>query len=380
MANELRVNVQGTGHTVYAVVRSTTDNKVWDDVDSAFETWDDAQIANYAISLADQGGDLYVGDMPTGISVGTEIRTFYYFQDGGSPAITDLLLRFEQGVWNGVSTTSGSIVLSSNALVTLAEIKRHLNITSSDFDDLLTQLINSVSDLFERITGRTLVATDHVQIHQCPQDGVLLDNFPVQHIMAVRQGAGDGMRVQYTGSDIRATVTVTDDKLRIQSLSAAGTTTSNEWTFAAEPTISTLVTAIDAVTDWTATLKNDDAANTLWRVAGHDAKTNEVRLEYADDPCDFRYDMAAGLLRTNVWGPILIEYRAGFETIPWDLRTAAADVVATMFHRAVRGVGLQSESLGDYSYTLADTVATQEGIIATVRRYTAGNTLIGRKI
>jgi uncharacterized phiE125 gp8 family phage protein len=66
------------------------------------------------------------------------------------------------------------------ALASLADIKAFLSIVHLDDDDLLTRLVSSASTYFEQQTGRTISATDYVEI----QDGnggrtIVPSNYPL---------------------------------------------------------------------------------------------------------------------------------------------------------------------------------------------------------
>lgn len=97
---KLDIVFQGTG-TLYAVIRSGT--LVWNG--TAFVAFVDADIANYDIALASQGGDLYAASFPAAVPTGRGYRVLYYEQVGVAPAITDLLLTTAALDWNGATAT-----------------------------------------------------------------------------------------------------------------------------------------------------------------------------------------------------------------------------------------------------------------------------------
>jgi hypothetical protein len=101
MARELSVSFNGTGATLYAVLRRVADNTVWNG--TAFVAWSDAGIATYAITLPDRGGDEYAADMPAAVPAGT-YRYRVYQQLAGSPATTDDILKTTGPfAWSGAS-------------------------------------------------------------------------------------------------------------------------------------------------------------------------------------------------------------------------------------------------------------------------------------
>ena len=76
------------------------------------------------------------------------------------------------------------------------------------------------------------------------------------------------------------------------------------------------------------------------------------------DPDDYVVDMGAGIVQydygfTAGWQNILVEYRAGSETIPADVEQVCIELVCLMHKQAERN-GIKSEKLGDYSYEMAE--------------------------
>lgn len=57
---------------------------------------------------------------------------------------------------SGTGTPSTAAALGSNALVTLADQKAYLGETGSSYDTILVSLIDAVSELFNKYTGRNL--------------------------------------------------------------------------------------------------------------------------------------------------------------------------------------------------------------------------------
>ncbi len=102
MSNELSVTYVGSDD-VYCIIRRMSDSKVWDNVAEAWDTWANADIADYDIPLTDVGGDVYSEDAPSDLVNGTEYRFNYYEMAGVSPTVTDLLIGSEEGNWNGTT-------------------------------------------------------------------------------------------------------------------------------------------------------------------------------------------------------------------------------------------------------------------------------------
>ena len=285
-----------------------------------------------------------------------------------------------------------SITLRSDALTTLAEVKRLLRITVDTHDDSLTELINAATDRIERLTNRLFAAEDFREYYSGSHENtIIVKNRPIIYIYRLAYGAGDALEVQYTGSAIRATVQVTDDSIWLYSVVAAGTETKTQIAFGTYPSVSTSVTQINTISDWTATTKNDGPSYELHRTGGRDAKTAAIRLTYPDtDDNVYRVNYDAGLIefysdsdiqwtgsgRIRVpsgFQNVLVYYRGGYATIPDDIANIAADSVARAFQETAHDRSIQSESIGDYSVSTggaSDMIQFNEMELTRLRRWT----------
>ena len=99
MLNQVHISYPQISNTIYIIIRNTA-GKVWNG--TAFETWDDANIATYDVACTYKGGNLYSATFPAGISSG------YYtiqivIQSGVSPSTNDLPLDGALGYWDSVT-------------------------------------------------------------------------------------------------------------------------------------------------------------------------------------------------------------------------------------------------------------------------------------
>ena len=268
---------------------------------------------------------------------------------------------------------------NTNNLVTLADGKAYLGITADDTDQLLTEFINATTNAIEIECGRHFNAANYWEWH----DGsnvrgrtdvdlaigddatILVQNWPIINVARVASGRAVAFGVSYTGSGIRATAYVTSSAVVLVSTSAAGVATTNTLSTTTYPTVSTLVTAADALADWTATLTADVPAADLHRLAGADAKNTTFQFTYPDlDDRIADVDMDAGIItlassrfaggRRNV----LVQYRGGYEAVVThadtaDLRQIACELVRNGYNSRNINTDLSSRSLGDSSYVVA---------------------------
>ncbi|MEM6259680.1 MAG: hypothetical protein AAGI37_15480 [Planctomycetota bacterium] len=294
---------------------------------------------------------------------------------------------------------------TSIAKTSLAAVKRQGNITSVEYDDKLTELINTVSQkITTLLNGREIVATDYVQWLDGNGEGeFVVPQYPLIRVNLLATGRCRSMTVQYTGSDTRATAQITATGLGLTSWGTGGVTATDvDW--ASYETVAEVVTQVtDNVTGWTATLIEDTPSKWLRPRGGRDAKTSAIDIE-APDCFDVEYDIKrdAGIIQFTGWRhalayepammrpahgmglggayladpapfgglAILADYRAGFETIPADIEQVAREAVVQAFDSSYRDGSIKSESLGGYSYTLADQALDSGKYSAVLIKYT----------
>lgn len=277
-------------------------------------------------------------------------------------------------------------------LATLDEVKTHLDLCADDDDVLLNQLISFASATVEAEIDRSLCDADYIEFFRyAAGPSLVLKNTPLNHVTRIATGRSSPLTVSYSGAAIRALITVTNTGVRLTSNVAAGTATVNNLTFATYPTISTLVTAINLVSGWTATLVEDGMSNNLYRIGSMNAKGRTVNMDWPDYDLDlYEVDYSAGIIHmdrsgdwahwSDLWrqcGHAMVEYNGGYTTIPDDIRSVTVDLVASMFARKGSAAStsttssgssqLTSESIGDYSYTRSSSTDTGVGS-ATVDR------------
>lgn len=256
------------------------------------------------------------------------------------------------------------------SFVTVNEFKTFAGISLSDTTDnaLITSLITQASGHIERVTDRKFDAADYREHYDGEgQARLYLKQNPIIYVTGVRYGEADALDVQYTGSRIKATVQVYPDGVRLHSKAADGTTSNDNLAFTDYPTLSTMATAIAAVSNWTASVSGDDYDSAdLHPMGGQDAKSRTVTLTRPDeDEDDYRVDYDAGAIQFDGvrigsgFRNYVVEYRGGYETIPDALKLLTLELVNSLYNESRRDPTLASESIGDYSYSV-NTAATPD--------------------
>lgn len=260
------------------------------------------------------------------------------------------------------------MAVDSRALTTAANVKTFLHISGSGDDALLESLIDRVSDKIERYCSRRFKAENYVQwLNGNREDVLQIRHYPIIYVDAVAIGSTDCMSVSYSGSELTATAGVHFDadggtgSMRLVS-AATGETTKAFSSFA---TVGALVTDInDNVADWTASTLTDVPTADIRPMGGRDAKSDVVYFEFADCyDSNYTVDFNRGQIHYRPprgHANVLVKYRGGYETVPDDVEQLCIEMVGEAYHKGKKGMAVTSESLGDYSYTLAGEVAIDE--------------------
>lgn len=263
--------------------------------------------------------------------------------------------------------------LATNALIDLDYLKTAMRIyeqqPQSSIDNvLLAQKINEASDLIETLCKRTFKTADYVErISWRPS--VKLKQFPIQYVRAIHRAVRDGLILKNTSTKDYATAWVSGNRklyLGVQGGSSHGLLTI-DLTLAANDTLGELISVIGALgSGWTCTLADGRTGNErsedLVELSAQIVETTGLIVKLLDVPesCGFKLNESAGMIEDlttpyaildyryqDAW----VKYRAGFDTIPDDLKMVAANVAKYLFEESNRDSGLRSETIGEYSYT-----------------------------
>ena len=268
------------------------------------------------------------------------------------------------------------------ALTTLAGLKAHLGITVSTYDTILEQYIDHATAKIERWIGRQIKVRNYFEWYGGNDvRSVRVKQYPINNVVGVYTGLAAALTIASTvSSDIRLTVSINTDPLGTVSngtlapgvtltrTTSAGTTSTNTLTFATYPDTVSLVAAISAITGYSATVTTAMRCAQLHPRAGGDIKMATVMLTGVNVSSEFVYDSYLGIVTIrqdafpmashNARYPsalqsTLIEYSAGYTTVPDDIHQACLVIAGTMYLSRKSDTSLQSESLGDYSYSMA---------------------------
>ena len=263
------------------------------------------------------------------------------------------------------------MALSTSALVTLAKQKCYLGITDEDSDALLEALIERASGFLERYCNRKLKTRAYTREVYYGSGGpnLILDQYPATTISRVSIGRTNAFSVTNTTATNHATIEITSTALKYSADGAAAT--SLTFSDVANNTLTKLIGVINALagTPWTATLLDSSlgarkSSDLLIRpgmyclspsLAYGEIPNDELTDYYLISPTEDRnYGVLycpSGWTRGTEY---FVDYTAGYAEAPVDLEDICIRLVVNRYNQSKKDGSIKSESLGDYSYTMAD--------------------------
>jgi hypothetical protein len=223
----------------------------------------------------------------------------------------------------------------------------------------LELIIQQCFDAIESACGRSFFAADYDErVFTSNNRWLTLEQPDVQRVTFLALETYDGMRISYDGSGQRASVEVTDTTIRLVARTGA-TDTETTYTFseAAYDTIGELVTTIDALADWSATLLNDGPSKFLIRRPAVAVKTfngtQNITVEsWQQTDSDYDLDYEGGVVSLSFvppYGICRILYRAGFDSLPTPVERELLRMVKGQYESLSRDSAAKSMRLGDYA-------------------------------
>lgn len=275
------------------------------------------------------------------------------------------------------------------ALCTLAELKAHLGITAVTDNTILETYIDAASAKIERWIGRQIKLRTYSEWYGGNNvRSVKVKQYPINNVSGVYTGMASAFTIASTvSSDLRLTISINPETLGtvvngalapgivLTRTVVGGVSTTSTLTYATFQDVTDMVAAINAITGFSASVVTDMRCAQLHPRAGGDILQSTVTITGANVSSEFVYDSFLGVvtIRQDAYPfkydydprfppallSTLIEYSAGYTTIPDDIRQACMVLAGTMYLSRKKDGSLQSESLGDYSYSMASADSTR---------------------
>lgn len=268
------------------------------------------------------------------------------------------------------------MAVGTYALTSLANLKSWIGISTSTDDAVLEKAIDRATARIESYVGRQILSRSYAEWRSgYGVETIRLHQWPVTQVTNVWTGNYAALVVSSAQpTDIRASIAVNQETgtnaVSLTRTTSAGTSTTTNLALGTYPTTTSLATAIGSTAGFACSLGKNIRSVQLRPRAGADTILATVTLFAADTASEYTYDYDTGRLSIDPswWAQwpmdrgvmpsavksVLVEYTAGYETVPDDIEQACIEVAAMMYRDRRRDSGLASESLGDYSYTRAN--------------------------
>ena len=262
------------------------------------------------------------------------------------------------------------MALDAFALTTVQAFRDYtgLNIAAVP-DPQVENLLNAAQNALEGHCRRLFAVREYKEFYDGLGDPyLLLRQRPLAGVTRTTMNRVPGLYVSFsTANTSSATANVSEDGqtlVLLRRTSALWTTNTIDLTLAPNDTLAELAAVITALAGWTASVASPTYAaypsTDLWPVAASPCLNATLTLELAGPPEDgYGVDWEASELRRPGYWPrgyrnVLVEYTAGYATIPYDLAQVCIEVAARIYGLGQHDSTLKSERLGPYAWTAAD--------------------------
>lgn len=292
-------------------------------------------------------------------------------------------------------------------LTTKTRYKVYSGITGSGQDALIDVLIPMVSDQIAKYLRRDLVATTYRSWVNGTGSPILrLEQWPILSVYQVSIGTMTAGRIENTGATTkRASVSFDGTNLSLMSINSSGTETLTDLPVATS-NLSSLKTAVEAVSGWSVTLDSTDyegepsnMLRPLYGAPAYDPDTADLILPDSQEPVKLisedMIELLGGASYPGGFGDnsivegfdatpgigsgfpsgaanIFVWYKAGYTlptdspasdgTLPQGLALLVNQILTDVLSSTKLNSNLQSESIGGYSYSLR---AAANGVVAS---------------
>jgi hypothetical protein len=268
------------------------------------------------------------------------------------------------------------------ALTTLAKLQTYLGLSAGTDEGLLEDSIDAASAMIENTLDRKIMSREYWEWRDVAGNtrSISVRNPPITRIECVAVGSNTAITVSGdpAADAIGLSVHVQEDKVYLCRMDATGQKHQTSLSFGSHNTIAEMAAAIDGTTGFNAASLMNGPVQLLHPTGGFNVYGTTAYLTAAwDVTIDTRVDYGNGIIHliSDSWPSdhwftefragnrnVLLHYVGGYETVPYDIEQICLEIAAGLYRDRKRDTGVQSESLGDYSYTNAPTGRYQEMI------------------
>jgi len=307
----------------------------------------------------------------TGTGAGTNTLTF---ADANKNTVAELVTAINAltgwkagAIYDGNADSTDLVITAAISCLGAAQ---ELTLKIED-NYLIERLIDRATYFLEHYCHRKFMSRAYSReiYYGSGHGNLILDQYPVTTVSRVSVGRTNAFSVKNTTATNHATVEITSTALKYSADGAAAT--SLTFSDVANNTLTKLIGVINALvgTPWTATLLDSSlgvrkSSDLLIRPGMYCKSPTSAYCEIPDDELtDYQLispseDRNYGVLYCpGGWTrgmEYFVDYTAGYATTPIDLEDICIRLVVNRYNQSKKDGSIKSESLGDYSYTMAD--------------------------
>lgn len=269
------------------------------------------------------------------------------------------------------------MAIDTNNLTTLAVLKTWLGVTDTADDMVLQWSIQQASRIVQTHCARNFTQQRYYEIRDTyGAMRLALEQSPVTVVRFVGVGWDSVVSINSTNStDAFASVAVDADQVHLTRVSSTGTETASQVSFGSHDVSSEVVNHINTISGFSAGLILNVPSRYIRRLAGRDVRNSTAYLEAPTEGLDdYQIDLDRGMIYGKTldrYRSVLVDYTAGYATIPSDVELATLTIAARSYRARTRDRSIASESLGGYSYltrSLVEIEDEEKRMLAPYRR------------
>ncbi len=251
------------------------------------------------------------------------------------------------------------------SLATLAQYR--IAVPGSSYGDAEAQAaLDAATSLIERYCERTFTSAAYASwIDSRAHTTLCLPNYPVTILRSVCTSAEDVMSIYNTSADANDAIATVDNDSLILTVRGGVNDGTSVLTLATYATLALLGAAVTALAKgWTWAVTVECAPSHLRPGSTGGCLNATGYLQGPDESDEFdTFDGNAGMLtKSSDWpagrAAVFADYTAGYATIPADLQFVCIQLVNNLLGGAAHAGTIQSERLGDYSYTIGTSASS----------------------
>lgn len=258
------------------------------------------------------------------------------------------------------------MAIDTNNLTTLAVLKTWLGVTDTADDIVLQWSIQQASRIVQTHCARNFTEQRYYEIRDTyGAMRLALEQSPVTVVRFVGVGWDSVLSINSTNStDAFASVAVDADQVHLTRVSSTGTETASQVSFGSHDVSSEVVNHINTISGFSAGLILNVPSRYIRRLAGRDVRNSTAYLEAPTEGLDdYQIDLDRGMIYGKTldrYRSVLVDYTAGYATIPTDVELATLTIAARSYRARTRDRSIASESLGGYSYSTRSLVEIED--------------------